>query len=72
MDEMNIVSKFTTTVVSKVAKMILKKKIGCDIDIWLNTMKVTVTDDNMNVHLDVDAKLSKEELRKLLKEVNLF
>lgn len=71
MDEMNIVSKFTTGIVSKVVKVMLKKKLGCDIDIWLKEMKVTVTDGNTHVHLDVDAELSKDELKKLLKEVGL-
>lgn len=71
MDEMNIVSKFTTALVSKVAKMILKKKLGCDIDVWLKEMKITIADGKTHVHLDVDAELSKEELKKLLKEVGL-
>jgi len=46
MDEMNIISKFTTALVSKVAKVIIKKKLGVDMDIWLKEMKVTVNDGN--------------------------
>lgn len=67
MDEMNIVSKFTTALVSKIAKMIIKKKLGVDMDIWLKAMKVTVDDGKTHAHLDVDVEISKEELKKLLK-----
>lgn len=67
MDEMNIISKFTTALVSKAAKVIIKKKLGVDMDIWLKEMKVTVNDGTTHVHLDIDVELSKEELKKLLK-----
>ena len=68
MDEMNIISKFTTAIVSKVAKVVIKKKLGVDMDIWLKEMKITVNDGNTHAHLDIDVKLSKNELKKLLKE----
>ena len=68
MDEMNIISKFTTALVSKAAKVIIKKKLGVDMDIWLKEMKVTINDGNTHAHLDIDVELSKEELKKLLKE----
>ena len=53
MDEMNIISKFTTAIVSKVAKVVIKKKLGVDIHIWLKEMKITVNDGNTHAHLDV-------------------
>ncbi|WP_290235353.1 MULTISPECIES: hypothetical protein [Bacteroides] len=68
MDEMNIISKFTTALVSKVAKVIIKKKLGVDMDIRLKEMKVTINDGTTHAHLDIDVELSKEELKKLLKE----
>ncbi|NBH29115.1 CTP synthase [Lachnospiraceae bacterium] len=67
MDEMNIISKFTTALVSKAAKVIIKKKLGVDMDIWLKEMKVTINDGNTHAHLDIDVELNKEELKKLLK-----
>lgn len=67
MDEMNIISKFTTAIVSKVAKVVIKKKLGVDMDIWLKEMKITVNDGNTHAHLDIDVELSKEELKKILK-----
>ena len=65
---MNIISKFTTAIVSKVAKVVIKKKLGVDMDIWLKEMKITVNDGNTHAHLDIDVELSKDELKKLLKE----
>ena len=71
MDEMKIVSKFTTNVISKFVKMVLRKKLGYDVDIQLNEIKTTITDGKTHVHLDVDAELDKEELLKVLKNVGL-
>lgn len=71
MDEMKIVSKFTTNVISKLVKMVLRKKLGYDIDIQLNEIKTTITDGKTHVHLDVDAELDKEELLKILKNIGL-
>ena len=71
MDEMKIVSKFTTNMISKLVKMVLRKKLGYDIDIQLNEIKTTITDGKTHVHLDVDAELEKEELVKILKKISL-
>ncbi len=66
---MKIVSKFTTGIVSKLAKMVIKSKLGYDVDIELNQIKMTVVDGKTHIHLDVDAELSKEELGKILKSI---
>lgn len=68
---MKIVSKFTTNMISKLVKMVLRKKLGYDIDIQLNEIKTTITDGKTHVHLDVDAELEKEELVKILKKIGL-
>ena len=71
MDEMKIVSKFTTNMISKLVKMVLRKKLGYNIDIQVNEIKTTITDGKTHVHLDVDAELEKEELMNILKEIGL-
>ena len=71
MDEMKIVSKFTTNMISKLVKMVLRKKLGYNIDIQLNEIKTTITDGKTRVHLDVDAELEKEELMNILKKIGL-
>lgn len=71
MDEMKIVSKFTTNMVSKLVKMVLRKKLGYNVEIQLNEIKTTITDGKTHIHLDVDAELDKEELTKILKNIGL-
>ena len=68
MDEMRLESKFTTGLVSKIARTVVRKKLGYDMDIRLNRLRTTVVDEKTHVHLDVDLELTKEELDKLLKE----
>lgn len=72
MDEMKITSKFTTSIISKLVKVMVKKKTGFDIDIQLNGIRTTITEEGKtHVHLDVDAELNKDELGKILKEIGL-
>ncbi|BDE87865.1 hypothetical protein CE91St42_23230 [Oscillospiraceae bacterium] len=71
MDEMKIVSKFTTGIVSKLAEVALRKKLGVDADITLNEVQVTVVDGKTHIHLNLDAELGKEELTKILKNIGI-
>lgn len=71
MDEMKIVSNFTKGIISKILKTVIRKKFGYNIDVELNGITAMVNDGNMNIHLDVDAKMEKEELMKILKNIGL-
>lgn len=71
MDEMRIVSKFTSGIISKAIKMIIRKKTGYNIDIQLNEAVTTVSDGKTHLHLDVDAELNKDELMSILKSIGL-
>ena len=68
---MKIESKFITGIVSKIAKKVVRDKLGYNIDIQLNGLRTTVIDDKTHVHLDVDFELTKEELNKLLKSIGV-
>lgn len=68
---MKIVSKFTTNVISKLLKMVLRKKLGYNVDIQLNEIKTTINEGKTHIHLDVDAELDKDELTKILKNIGL-
>ena len=71
MDEMKLLSKFTTGIVSKLAEVALRKKLGVDADIVLNELQVNIVDGKTHIHLDLDAELSKEELTRLLKHIGI-
>lgn len=71
MDEMKIVSKFTTNMISKLVKKVLRKKTGYNIDIQLNGITASINDGRTHIHLDVDAELDKDELTKILKNIGL-
>lgn len=71
MDEMKIVSKFTTNMISKLVKMVLRKKLGYNVDIQLNEVKASISDGKTYIHLDVDAELDKDELTRILKNIGL-
>lgn len=71
MDEMRLESKFTTMIASKIAKQVVRSKLGYDVDIRLNKFRTTMLDDKMHVELNVDLELTKEELNKLLKSIGL-
>lgn len=71
MDEMKIGSKFTTSIISKLVAMVIRKKLGYDIELKLNEINATVIDGKTHVHLDVDAEVEKDELIKILKSIGL-
>ena len=68
---MKIVSKFTTNMISKLVKKVLRKKTGYNIDIRLNGITAGINDGRTHIHLDVDAELDKDELTKILKNIGL-
>lgn len=71
MDEMSIVSKFTTSIVSKLVEKVLRKKTGYDVNIQLNDVRAYYSNEKAHVHLDVDAELDKEELMRIIKSIGL-
>ena len=71
MDEMKISSKFTRLLLSKLAKGVLHKKLGYSVDIQLNELNASISDEKAHVHVSIDADMSKEELMKILKKIGL-
>lgn len=68
---MKIGSKFTTSIISKLVIMVIRKKLGYDVELKLNEVTATVIDGKTHVHLDVDAELEKDELVKIIKSIGL-
>lgn len=65
MDTVNIVSEFTRKILSKLAGQLLRKHLGCEIGVQLNSINVTICDGKAHIHLD--AEIEKEELQRLIK-----
>lgn len=68
---MKVNSKFMKNLIAKLIKRVVKKKTGCEADICLNGLNVTVTDGTAHIHLSVDAEVNKDELTKVLRAVGL-
>jgi hypothetical protein len=60
--------KFIFGLTSEQIEKIVKKKFGYNVNIQLNNFKVTQPDGVVHVHLNADAELSKEELKKIIKK----
>ena len=71
MDEMNIGSKFTTSIISKLARLAIRKKFGYDVKLNLNEVKATVVDGKTHVHLDIEAEFEKDDLTKILESFSM-
>lgn len=71
LDEMRIASRFLTNLVSKVINVVLRKKLGYDINVKLNEVRAINNDEKLKVHLDVDCELSRDELNKILETIGL-
>lgn len=67
MDVMRIESKFMTGLIGKVIEKALKRKTGRDVKVQLNEIGVQdITDDIISAKIDLEVRMSKEELSKLL------
>ena len=55
-DELNIKMPWTTKLVSKIINYVLRKKLGCNIDIDLNEFRTTVIDDKLHVKVEFECK----------------
>lgn len=71
MDEVKIGNGFTSSVISKIIKGKIRKKLGCDVEIQINEINATITDEKAHIHFNADAELDKSELKKILKVFNL-
>lgn len=72
MDEMKISSKFLTGIVSKIIDKLVRKKLGVDVGVQINSVQATMQEGNTHLHLDVDADMKKEDLENLLKKAGIL
>lgn len=68
---MNIGSGFMTALIGRIVRRTIRKKLGCDVDIFVNEINVSFDGNTAKVHLNADAEMSKDELLKIVKKAGL-
>lgn len=68
---MKITSAFTTNIISKLLKTVIRQKLGCNVNVLLNEICISIDDGNATVHLNMDATLNKEELVQILSKFGM-
>ncbi len=71
MDEMKIESKFTTAIIGKILKHVVKKKLGHEVEVVLNRFSITITDDVAHLHVEADAMMDKHDFSKMIEDAIL-
>lgn len=67
--KINLSTKLTNVIITKIVKSIIKKKLGYDFDIQLNDVVMTEADGKVHFHIDVDAETSTEEFKRIINDV---
>lgn len=65
MDELKIKSKFTTGIIAKIIKSLVRKKLGVDIDLFLSCVSAVMRENSLSVHVEADLDIPKENITKL-------
>lgn len=61
-----IESKFVAKIISKLIQHFIKKEFGYKVKVNLNKLNIGEEGDEVNLHLDVEAKMKSEDFEKLL------
>ena len=71
MDELklNLNSKFMNGIITRLIGTAIRKKVGYNIDIQLNSVNVIAKDGKVHIHLDVDAETTNEEFMRMMKSI---
>ena len=69
--EMKLFGSLMKGVVSKALELALKAKTGYRADISVNEFDVHIKDGRAHAHINIDADMSQDELKKLLASVGL-
>ena len=74
MDELKIAinSAFMKRIIKTVLSKAMEKKLGYKIDIQINEIKADVTGVVVELHLDIDGRMTTDELSKLLKSKDII
>lgn len=71
MDELKIASKIMTKIISKGIAMVIKKKLGYNVDIQVHEIRATVNDGKAHVYLNAEGDVDIKEFKKFTKSIGL-
>ena len=71
MDELKITSKIMTKIISKGIAMVIKKKLGYNVDIQVHEIRATVNDGKAHVCLNAEGDVDIKEFKKFTKAIGL-
>ena len=60
--------RFMKGIITKIVKMLIRKKLGYDMDIQINTVNVVTDEGKVRIRIDVEAETSTEEFVKIINE----
>lgn len=71
MDELKITSKIMTKIISKGIVMVIKKKLGYNVNIQVHEIRATVNDGKAHVYLNAEGDVDIKEFKKFTKSIGL-
>ena len=71
MDELKIKSKLLTSIISKIIRSAVKKKLGYDIDVQLHELTATINDEKAHVYINAEGDVDVKEFNKFTKIIGL-
>ncbi len=69
---LDLTSSFVTDILSKIITKTLHTKLGKNVDIDINDAYVSIENGKLDIHLDIDASMNKDDLLPLLKKFNIL
>lgn len=63
-------SKMMKGILTKIVEKKIYEKLGYKIDIQLNDLQVDMIDGEIKAHLNVDAKMAKDEFERLMRSID--
>lgn len=70
MDELKIKTKFMRELISKLLSSAIRKKFGCEIDIFMHDIEFIVKDDKTYIHINTDAEISNNAYMKFTRFID--
>ena len=71
MDELKIRTPLVKALISRILKSVLKKNLGCDIDVMLNDLSVTIRDGKAHFCVNAEGSIGVSDISRILKKSGL-